>query len=95
MVARRAHNPKVIGSSPVSATKNQSECEERERSYDSDFFLYTKIFTARRVLIRQLADIGSSPVSATKNKPWETEAFCFYRCIQCMFYTQKNSIRYI
>ena len=28
LVARRAHNPKVVGSSPAPATKIQSECEK-------------------------------------------------------------------
>jgi hypothetical protein len=38
LVARWAHNPKVVGSSPTPATKKQSESEERERKTHTLFF---------------------------------------------------------
>ena len=40
-VARRAHNPKVIGSIPIPATKVNYNCFEKDGFMLSFFFLYT------------------------------------------------------
>ena len=52
LVARRAHNPKVVGSSPAPAT---------EKASGENSGLSILLPAARRAQIRWLADIGSSP----------------------------------
>ena len=68
LVARRAHNPKVVGSSPALATrKDNTKCIVF-------FILYNKR-NARLALIRQMADVGSSPALATKKKVTHSVTF--------------------
>ncbi len=54
LVARRAHNPKVAGSSPAPATGKLGSY----RNVTAFFYFHTKL---SRALIRRLADAGSSP----------------------------------
>ncbi len=62
LVARRAHNPKVVGSSPAPATFfKKSKVFSRE---SKDFFRLEQL-VARRAHIRLKADVGSSPAPAT------------------------------
>ena len=42
LVARRAHNPKVVGSSPAPATENQKPSDECLKAFD-----FTRIVMAK------------------------------------------------
>ena len=64
MVARRAHNPKVVRSSRALATK------KRVVSFGNSFLFYTILKLDCRAHISQLTDVRSSRALATK-KPLE------------------------
>ena len=71
MVARRAHNPKVVRSSRALATK------KRVVSFGNSFLFYTILKFARRSHISQRTDVRSSRALATR-KPLELPtAFLF------------------
>ena len=65
LVARRAHNPKVVGSSPAPATKQVKSLESKV----SGFFCFAASGSTHRAQIRQLTDVRPSPTPATKTKP--------------------------
>ena len=57
MVARRAHNPKAVGSSPAPATKKQSECESESAALTL-LFIHTS-WTESLTILRSHSAIGS------------------------------------
>ena len=74
MVARRAHNPKVVGSNPASATKWSrgvavitSACHAEDREFDSRRNRHLFGFIAQSVEQRteNPCVIGSIPIEAT------------------------------
>ena len=50
LVARRAHNPKVAGSSPASATKKKGRCENSGLFVFKALYTWLPQFTPRRLI---------------------------------------------
>ncbi len=76
MEARRAHNPKVIGSNPVPATEDF----EKESS-DSESYAQIAQLVEQRTENPRVT--GSIPVLGTN--PWETRRYCILWYLRVFF----------